>query len=394
MIIDTSIIVISVGLLATKAMQLQARQTSSASWLFMLSLFAYHTGFCFLYYQMIKTMPADANMYFRVGSEYATGLAGAVPFEPGTKFILWIVANVQSLFSLQKVTLFLLFSFSGFLGLLYLYFAVLPYSKHRNGTLLLLVLFLPGLSFWTSALGKDSLIFLPLCYLLYGLTFKPLPMLKLAMAIGLVMMIRPHVGMVILLCLGIAALIDGQQITKGTKVMLTGIMAAALLALLPFVLSFVGLSELSVEAISEKMETQSEHNQEGGGALDITQLSLPGQIFAYLFRPLFFDAKNMLGLVVSGENLLYLCMFASMCNRNFVGFFKQHKGLLLWFAVFYFALMTLMMATTTANSGIAIRQKLMYFPFLIYVFMRFNAFQAARNLPPMDVVGVTKKCAG
>ena len=391
LLVDFSVLLIAAMILMVVFLHLQRGAGVRLKPILALGLFVYHSVFCVIYYELIKTMPADANMYYRVGSEIGQSGDLVIEFGLGTDFVIWLVAHIQRLFDLQKLTLFLLFSMVGFTGLLFLLRAMSTWLVGKNASWLWLLLFMPGLSFWTSSIGKDSLIFFALCYLLYAILHFSL--IRIALALLVIMLIRPHVGIVAIMSLSLALMVDKKQLSAHAKWLSAAILLTLLVMLVPFVTSYVGLSELSLQAIVNKIEAQSGHNQEGGGALDITQLSLPGQIFAYLFRPIFFDAKNMLGVVVSFENAIYLGMCLMLLRRQMISFFQQHKSVVLWFSLFFFAGMTLMMATTTANSGIAVRQKMMFFPYLIFVFVWFTCFldteQAAKRNATSMLSGVT-----
>ncbi len=63
--------------------------------------------------------------------------------------------------------------------------------------------FLPGLSFWTSALGKDSLIFLGISMVVYaGINFRKRWLCAL-LGIALTFTIRPHIGLLPIGAMGV-----------------------------------------------------------------------------------------------------------------------------------------------------------------------------------------------
>lgn len=90
------------------------------------------------------------------------------------------------------------------------------------------------------------------------------------------------------------------------------------------------------------------------------------QMFTYLFRPLPFDAHSALALFTSIENTILLILFLYVLFKNK---FKLHafvEGKHKWLLIY--ALLTCsMLAITTANLGIATRQKWMFMPILIYL---------------------------
>jgi hypothetical protein len=113
------------------------------------------------------------------------------------------------------------------------------------------------------------------------------------------------------------------------------------------------------------------YNQDGGGGIDISSMSLPMQLFTYLFRPLPFEASNFLSLAASLDNLLLLCVFL-LGVYGFLKSFKykrntpEHNKSLLWI----FSISSwLILSVTTSNLGISIRQKWMFAPILIFLFI-------------------------
>jgi hypothetical protein len=105
---------------------------------------------------------------------------------------------------------------------------------------------------------------------------------------------------------------------------------------------------------------------EGGGAVDISSMSLPMQMFTYMFRPLPFETDGIPGFAAAFDNMVLLLLFV-LGGR---GLFKQravdalHNRAFLWF----FSLSAwVVLAMTSANLGISLRQKWMFAPMLIFL---------------------------
>ena len=133
------------------------------------------------------------------------------------------------------------------------------------------------------------------------------------------------------------------------------------------VLNMVGLETDTVLTEGLNMSNRAAELSKATSGLDITTMSLPMQVFTFLFRPLFFDAPGMLGIIVSFENVFLL----------FITLIFLFKGGILYiikgdFAVktafFSFITVSIALAQISGNLGIAIRQKsqiMMLFLFII-----------------------------
>jgi hypothetical protein len=102
-------------------------------------------------------------------------------------------------------------------------------------------------------------------------------------------------------------------------------------------------------------------------------------MFAYLFRPLFFDARNALALIVSVENLLMLVLFIVFFLPSASSMFKDSSFTMRYNVIFCLSTLILL-SLTTNNLGIAIRQKTMILPsFLLLLALSASFFYAYRN---------------
>ena len=105
---------------------------------------------------------------------------------------------------------------------------------------------------------------------------------------------------------------------------------------------------------------------DSGSGVDIANYPFPLKLFTFWFRPLFFDAPGILGLIVSVENLIYLLLFVKILKKDFIIFLKKSpvsvKMSLVVFLLSSFALTFVM-----SNLGIIMRQKSMVMYFLFFV---------------------------
>jgi hypothetical protein len=116
--------------------------------------------------------------------------------------------------------------------------------------------------------------------------------------------------------------------------------------------------------VIEYVEQRQGYNMQGGGAVDISSMSLPVQMFTYLFRPLPFEAHSLTSLAVSVENVALIVILFLAIGQRIKGRKSTSHVDRVFLAVFSVSVW-LILATTTANLGIAVRQKWMFLPMII-----------------------------
>ena len=91
------------------------------------------------------------------------------------------------------------------------------------------------------------------------------------------------------------------------------------------------------------------------------------KIGTFLFRPLFFDAGNLFGIIVSLENLVYVLMGLSLLRfKNLIEILRMPLHLKAALAVLGSAVF--FMSSSLSNLGIIIRQKnMVMFMFVLIV---------------------------
>lgn len=117
------------------------------------------------------------------------------------------------------------------------------------------------------------------------------------------------------------------------------------------------------------VEKRQSYNTEGGGGVDIANMSLPMQLFTYVFRPIIFEARSITALAASLDNLILLYLFIlgiySLIKKRPQSFTEENRK----FMWVYVILSWIVLAMTTANLGISVRQKWMFTPILIYLLL-------------------------
>jgi len=323
----------------------------------------WHTAFCIVYWVWSQTAPADSNTYF------SNALSNNYAWRPGTTFVTSFTKIFADLLGLSKLNTFLVFNLIGLSGLLLLANVLSRFWVYRKGAsrlILYVILFLPGLSFWSSAIGKDAISFFAVCLAAYAFLDISKRKFAFSFAVLIMFLVRPHIGLLMLFSAGIA-IVFGKGISWIQRALLLITSLFAGVFALAFVLNYVGLGETtSLEQITEYVEKRQGYNLGGGSSVLISEMSVPMQMFTYLFRPLFFDAPGVLGLIVSVENLIILSLFIYFIPKHILGIAKNRNPAVKYHTIF--ALVSLLVLSgTTANLGIAVRQKAMLMPSILFL---------------------------
>ena len=320
-----------------------------------ISLSIWHTFFCFAYYIFTFFNIADSLAY------YEKSLLGQFEFYPGSRFVVFISSIILKIFDTNYLNIFLFFNIFGLIGILLLYRVLKPYLLVL-GNYWFLVLFIPSMSFWSSSLGKDSIVFLGVCLFLYSVVKNKLKIL-LPISFFFIFMVRPHIALSALVAYFIYMLII-SRVNFFIKSFAVSIILVGVYLSVGFIKDYVGLDDASISGVSDYVEYRQGLNQTGGSSFDLASMSYPMQMFTYVFRPLPFDAHNTLSLFTSIENTILLLLFCFVLYKaKFKDFFEGRN---FWLFLYVFLSCTIL-ALTTANLGIATRQKWMFMPILIYL---------------------------
>lgn len=330
-----------------------------------LSLYAWHTIFCIVYLWYVMAYSGDAMGYFET-AEVSFG-----EFNIGTQFVNFLTGLMVHGLRVSMLGAFLVFNIFGVVGLL-AFDASLRRAVHYKPKyfqrLATVIVFLPSVSFWSSAIGKDALSFMSTGLALWACLSLNRRWQLMSFAILVMFLVRPHVaGMMVL---GWTfAVFTARQTRFNSRTFQVGLVIAAAAIMVPFALQYVGLGQASnIEVFSDYVEQRQGYNMEGAGGIDIASMSLPMQLFSYMFRPLFFESASIFSLAAAVDNLILLYLFVLGVRAILRGrisclgegrVYMWSYGLLAW----------LLLSMTTANMGIALRQKWMFAPMFIYLML-------------------------
>lgn len=324
----------------------------------------------------------DAGRYYRFGLVYADFIR-ALDFSfmsPayyrsghfwGTQAMISFSGAVLSVIGPTIHGEFLAFSILAFAGLL-----LVCVAYHRNFLHLdpkkyaILLLFCPSLWFWSSSVGKDSLILVGTCLVIYGYSVHSKRIRWIALISGLLLagIIRPHVAGVLVVSVTIAHwLTPGARWTFIQFLQGLGIVVIALFVL-RHGFTELGVEDIDVENIKGFVGMVSERSSQGGSAIKSGGFSITGIPMAYvnvLFRPFPWEIGSPLMAASALEVLFFWGLVIRRWRRVTTAVKQFRSSRILRFGLPFILLYTLMLGVAIGNMGILVRQRIHIIPLLL-----------------------------
>jgi hypothetical protein len=353
-------------------------------------LFFYHLFFFATYYTYALFNPSDSKKYFERPQNNTFDWLDY--FHSGTPFIDFISWPFINILNFNYEMMMVLFSWLGYLGFVYAYLFFrenipIKIKVFKHFDLLTLILFFPNMHFWTASLGKGAPIFLGL--MLFAYAIKNIKKRLFALIIGsiLIYYIRPHVFLFIAVGTMLGYMSGKEKISLWKKVFIYIIFIGGLILVQDNILAVAGLdnSEDIIEGFEDFSEDRSKELGKSGSGVAMSSYPLPLKLFTFWFRPLFFDAPGILGLITSVENLIYLLLFFKILKKDFIKFIIK-SNIIVKMSLVVFLLSSFAMTFVMSNLGIIMRQKsmVMYFAFFVIYFYlaqkKYNKIIYMRNL--------------
>lgn len=336
---------------------------------FSLLLFVYHFIFIYSYWNSVKNGGSDATAYWFVRRfSIDTSKNWFDYFGLSTNFLLFLNYPFVKFFNLNFFSGFLIYGSIGFLGIMNLY-KILKHYTYRNVKiqgvgLQLIILFLPNMHFWTSAIGKDSLSFFLISCIILASIKNNFFNKKFFIVSAFLFFIRPHICIFLLGAIGATAILRGKHVPKNKRFLLALIGVVIIPILISLTLSYVHLDLDNLDAINENFESANENlSKEASSAIPMSNYALPLKIFSFLFRPFLFDIRNVSTIILAIENSFLLVIFIyavwlRLKKKKILPY--QIQGILVFAAI-----TTLFYCYRLSNLGIIIRMKNMILPFLL-----------------------------
>lgn len=330
-------------------------------------LFGYHLLFILIAYKLrVERGISDAHLYW--GKSIDINQYSWFDFANyGTKFILFLNYPFIKL-GLPFWFGFLMYGTIGFFGIKkFMDWSFLVFEKpleYKGFNLLYLVFFLPNIHYWTASLGKEALLFWGIASVFYALTSQNYKTWSFVVGSLLVLLIRPHVGMMLLAAIALIILFDrNYSLKKRIAFAAFALIFSSILLYMVFQLS--NIRYWNWERITYFNEYSILSFKDSGAYVPMLDYNYFYKLFSFNFRPLFFDITSVLGFFASVENLMVLLLHC--VALVFVVRFYSKVTLVQWQKiVFLFTFIaSLLYVQRYANLGIFMRTKMMFQPFMM-----------------------------
>lgn len=341
-----------------------------------LLLYIWHLLFSVFYYSYSLDNTADAKGY------YLESLNMGFKLKFGTEAVTYLTSIFSLHLGMSYGGVFVVFHLFGYVGMLALLSALQSITAQctaRVRFLVLAIILLPGVSFWSAAIGKDSLTFMASGLVCWSVLHLRRRYPAMILAVGLFLIARPHIAGILIASLAVAQVLVGQK-NAVRQLLLLLVLIPVSWAMVQFGLDYVGLGQASgLRDVSSYIEQRQGYNLEGGSSLDIRSMPMMLRFFSYLYRPMLFEANGFMGLIIAVENLFLLWLLVYFGWRILQQKSRKIEGFALVFFLLYFFGTLFVLANTTANLGIAIRQKWMILPPLLMVLLAYGPVKTPLN---------------
>ena len=341
-------------------------------------VYVYHLLFGLIYYGYALFNPSDSKRYF--SRTLNTGKTWLDKFGTETTFVDFISYPFINFLGFSYEMMMLLFTWVGFLGFLfaYLFFKEninLKVTIFKKVNLLTLILFLPNMHFWSASLGKGAIIFFGLMLFAYSLNKPNERMIPIVLSSMLIFAVRPHMFIFLAVAIFYGLFFGKNRLSLKMKLGGVLVMLLSVFFLQDKILGVVNLngSENIIQDFLAFAAHRSEDLSDATSGVNMANYSLLEKIATFWFRPLFFDAPGILGVIVSLENLIYIILFSRLFRLDFFKFWKTATSNVK-ISMVLFLVTSLAMTFIMSNLGIMIRQKAMIMYFLLFVVYYFQAF--------------------
>jgi hypothetical protein len=331
---------------------------------------------------------ADFHLYNGQGAQLAEAWReGAFPLDglqlPGNGGVSIVTGLVYSIFGIDQLGGFFVFSWFSLIGLVAFYRAfriALPSAQHFRYAVLIFLL--PSLFYWPSTAGKEAVMMLALgtitlgaARLLSGQWQGVLPLLA-GSVLGAA--VRPHEVALVYGAFGVAVVtrrVLNRSLLTPIRIGLTLLIivgGGGVLAL--FTARFLGINEISGAAIVKAVNQAAAATQgegEGFGSSHDTwnpnPLYYPLDVYIVLFRPLPFEVGSSTQAIAALENLTIIGLFA-FCWRSILGTFRQLRRSPFVLMCVVYSTVFMYLFSALGNEGLLARERTLLFPFLFVLF--------------------------
>lgn len=286
-------------------------------------------------------------------------------------FLVYPFNNLLGLSFLSTSLIFATFAYVGFAA--FLIAAVSKVSRFsdigfwaKSGILYLI--FSPSIHYWSGGITKESITIVGIGLVALAFSRKRPSVILICLSLVLLIHIRPYVGVIAVFALLTTMLVGSREVKLSTMLLVIAPTFIIGLFSMEFLVSHLGVESLSAVEIEDRL-LSSKERWGGGSYINLDSMNTGEKLFAFLFRPLFYDASGPAMIYASIDNfiLLTLVFFCLISIWKSDGSFKP-EGVVSYFCFIIFFSLLIVLATTTPNLGTVARKKiLVVIPLLTYL---------------------------
>lgn len=350
----------------------------------------------YFYFYRTLFVSADAYNYY-IFARYI-GFHGnfLMFFKTGTAFLdnlSWLFYLIVSFFNNAYLMLYIPFSLLAFMGSM-LFYRTLCSMNIKNRRLIFFVsFFLPNLVFWSSDLGKDSIVYFGITGLLFSLRYFPkINILALAGFGATIYFVRPHVIGLLLISSLLGTFLQRNRFSI-RNIVFFSMLLGSFLFLQERIFKFVGIN-VDKSDIVEQTQTNDASFQPGvkryydesmktiknmssqykGTGSEIQHkrnlnfLLSPYYMASFISMPFVWQVRNPIQLTSSIESMIYqFFLLYILFNWKLLVSSSLFPQKFSW--LIYMVLTSIIYGMSTSNFGLGVRQKCMVLPLLIIFYV-------------------------
>lgn len=354
---------ILLGLLAVRWLAIEQSNRKIG---FFLLIAVIHVATTAIYYQYTQSYDADTGLYYfdQPGFYYRR-------FSLGTVFIIYLVQWLRGVIGGTYLDYFFLFQAFGVWGIALLVRALeeLTIVLERPWPPFLTVLmFMPGMYFWTSAIGKDAPLFFACTLAVWSSMAITKRWLWFGIAIVVMVLFRPHIALIAIGSLALAV-VAGRGLPLALRGVLVGLSLVSGALLLNTVQASLRVDLSSVGSIAGYLETSTATAAAAADGSDqLVSAPFPLKLISLLYRPFFFDSGGFFGLVASVQNVFMLFVTFVLVRNHRIWRAMFRESLPIRFATIFLFALILLLSFMYYNVGLGLRQREMFTPALYLIF--------------------------
>lgn len=348
-------------LISVLAIGFSWRKTTTSKLAMCFLLLLTHLASSVYYYEYSMSAAADAASYYFDPYNW-----GSQPWDLSTKFVTQLCYVLKRGFGASYLDCFLLFQAVGFAGMMII---VRTFDEIREKVgaqerqTYLILLFLPSVNFWTSAIGKDAPMFFGISLCVWAAMELRKRIFYFCIAIAVMILFRAHIALIALVTVGLSSVL-GSSTSIGTKVGLLVLAVLGVGLLGNAVESTVGFDPTDPTSVSAWLDQQNAVFATVSGNTSLGNASYPVRVLSLLFRPFFFDADSALGMISSIENIGAVIAVLTLVKNVRLILHVSRRVFFMRFVLIFAFLILFSLSLVYYNVGLGLRERVMAYPMI------------------------------